>query len=137
MKIVRQQNNDASVTQSFSNRFADADRAITARPASMARQDVGTQTSDSDGEDPGAQADDERDNEMSTYTTTGRKRKKRSIPKASSGHRCRTCGHVYTLPEWKKISHRSIQRKLQSTIPKNEILAKSNWIKGVRTLHCT
>merc|ERR1711862_108265 len=52
-KLVRQQNNDASVTQSFSNRFADADRAITARPASMARQDVGTQTSDSDAEHAG------------------------------------------------------------------------------------
>ena len=110
LKLVRQQNNDASVTQSFSNRFADVERAITARPASVARHDVGTQTSDSDGEDPGAQADDERDNEMLTHTKAGRKRKKKSNPKASSGHRCRTCGHVYTLPEWKKYH----------IIPKNE-----------------
>ena len=88
LKLVRQQNNDASVTQSLSNRFADVERAITARPASVARQDVGTQTSDSnsDGEDNGEQADDKRDNEMLTHTKAGRKRKKKSNPKASSGH---------------------------------------------------
>ena len=78
LKLVRQQNNDASVTQSFSNRFVDSDIAITARPASVARQDIGTQTSDSDGEDPGAQADEERYNEMLTNTQAGRKRKKKT-----------------------------------------------------------
>ena len=101
LKVVRKQNNDALVNHSYSNRFADADRAITARPASVSRLDACTQTSDSEEVDPGVQADDERDHVIPTCSQDGRRKRQRNY-KLSLGHRCRTCGHVYTQPEWKK-----------------------------------
>ena len=101
----------------------------------MARQDVGTQTSDSDGEDPGAQADDERDNEMLTNTKAGKKRKKKSAPKASSGHRCRSCGHVYTQPEWKKYHIIPLNVSYNQQFPNMKYLPNQTGSKVYE--HCT